>query len=119
MNKIGRKIRSLREQRGYSQEIMAKELGISQPSYARLEQKDDRISVTRLQKIARILDVPAVQFLNDSNEIANTASAFGLENMNQDIVNLFLQSQFEHVQTLRKEVESLRNMWVNSQDKSR
>ena len=37
MNNIGNKIRILREQKGYSQESLAQELGLTQPSYARLE----------------------------------------------------------------------------------
>jgi transcriptional regulator with XRE-family HTH domain len=45
MNKIGGKIRKLRDQMGFSQESMAFELGLTQPSYARLEKEDERISV--------------------------------------------------------------------------
>jgi|AntRauMFilla1563_2_1112583.scaffolds.fasta_scaffold17768_5 transcriptional regulator with XRE-family HTH domain len=39
MNTIGNKIRQLRESKGLSQDNIAHELGVTQPSYARLENK--------------------------------------------------------------------------------
>lgn len=39
MNEIGARIREIREQRGLSQDNVAFELGITQPTYARLEKK--------------------------------------------------------------------------------
>lgn len=38
-----------------SQDSLAHELGITQPSYARLEKQDERISITRLIQIAILL----------------------------------------------------------------
>jgi len=54
MNVVGTKIRQIRTRQGISQESMAEELGITQPSYARLETEDSRINVVGLLLIAKI-----------------------------------------------------------------
>lgn len=56
MNHIGKRIRMIREAKSLLQEYMAEELGISQASYARFENQTTRITVERLNEIARILD---------------------------------------------------------------
>ncbi len=65
MNRIGRNIRRLREENGFSQEAIAFELGLTQTSYARLEKADDRITITRLFKIAEVLNVCIHSLIND------------------------------------------------------
>lgn len=57
MEKLGRKIKKLRELRNYSQDYMASQLGISQPSYSNLETDDAGLSPDRLQKIANLLQI--------------------------------------------------------------
>lgn len=64
-NEVGNKIRILREQKGLSQENLALDLGITQPSYARLEKDDSRINVPRLIQIAKFLDVTVAEILNE------------------------------------------------------
>lgn len=68
MNSIGSKIRVLREQKGYSQESIAHELGITQPSYARLEKHDERISITRLKQIAIILKTTVAELIDEKTQ---------------------------------------------------
>ena len=64
MNNIGINIRKLREQRGYSQEVVATELGINQSTYGKIERDASNITVERLQKIAEILDVDMASILD-------------------------------------------------------
>ena len=66
MNEIGHKIKLLRIKKGLSQENLANELGITQPSYARLEKEDNRLKITRLIQIANMLEV-RVEELIDTN----------------------------------------------------
>lgn len=56
MKTIGKNIRYIRERKGLSQETVAFALGISQSTYARLEKKDERISILRFLQIAQILN---------------------------------------------------------------
>ncbi len=55
--KIGRKIKKLRELRNYSQDYMAAQLGISQSTYSQLETEDAGLSPDRLEKIAHLLQI--------------------------------------------------------------
>jgi transcriptional regulator with XRE-family HTH domain len=105
MNKIGAKIRSIREQKGLSQDNIAFELGVSQPSYARLEKEDDRISITRLINIANILNTSVSELINEkSGKIINQQNS---ENP-QAYVDTVFQADKEHIQSLRDEIIFLR-----------
>lgn len=55
--KITERIKEIRFKKGYSQENMATELGISQNIYSRNERNIEKIPFGRLFKIAAILDV--------------------------------------------------------------
>jgi transcriptional regulator with XRE-family HTH domain len=118
MNRIGKSIRNIREQKGYSQENVAKELGISQPSYARLEQKDDRISVTRLIKIAEFLEIHPNYFFEDNKNSFKPINSIESLDMNHEIVNLLLKNQMEQVKDMKKEVDLIRKIWSDEEIKS-
>ena len=57
-------IRTIRKNRGISHEAMAANLGISQASYTKLEQKETKLTVDRLYKIAEILEMKVEDLLN-------------------------------------------------------
>lgn len=54
---IGDKIRILREMKGYSQEYMAEQVGMSQTGYSKIERDETDIAFSRLEQIANILEV--------------------------------------------------------------
>jgi transcriptional regulator with XRE-family HTH domain len=66
MNIIGNKIRQLQEAKGFSQEVLATELGLTQPSYTRLEKVDERISIIRLMEISRISETSVSEIINEN-----------------------------------------------------
>ena len=111
MNLVCRKIRQLRTQQGISQEFMAEELGITQPSYARLETEDSRINVVRLLLIAKILEVSASELLGEKSKMINnqnhnqTANAY-----NVDKVNKIINADKDHIQSLKDEITFLREV---------
>ncbi len=81
--KIGAKIRKIRELKDLSQEFMAENLGISQQMYSCLE-KDDSIPFSRLQQIAKILEVDVESIIGfDKNYFYN----FGSNNVNMGTAN--------------------------------
>ena len=57
MNTVGMRIRKIREEHGIKQEAIASEMGITQSSYGRLEKDDNRLTASKLIKIAEILNV--------------------------------------------------------------
>jgi len=120
MNNIGYKIKRIREQKGYSQEFMASQLDITQPTYARLESQETDLSINRLQKIAAILDTDILTFL-DSSRISiqsqtNSEGAYGngyVENLyieNKEMLNKVIQTLENENRHLKKEIEYLRSI---------
>lgn len=55
---IGEKIRKAREEKRYTQDYMAAQLGLNQSTYCRIETGDIRPSIEQLHHISLVLNVP-------------------------------------------------------------
>ena len=66
---VGDKIRKVRELKGYKQEYVADQLGMSVTAYGNLERGDSSPSYDRLEEIAKVLEVSVVDILNIPDEI--------------------------------------------------
>jgi transcriptional regulator with XRE-family HTH domain len=64
---IARNIKQIRELKSFTQEYMARELGISQPAYVKIEQGLTVLKIDRLQQIADILEIDLSTLLNTTN----------------------------------------------------
>jgi len=64
---IGQNIRQIRELKSFTQEYMAIQLEISQPTYAKIEKGQSDLKIERLQKIAEILEVDLSTLLSTTN----------------------------------------------------
>lgn len=60
---VGKNIRALRHQHGWSQEDVANRLGISIPAFSKIETGVTDINLSRLEQIANIFDVNVVNIL--------------------------------------------------------
>lgn len=60
---LSEKIRMIRLQKGLSQENMADMLGLSTTAYGDLERGRTELSVSRVENIAKLLDVPLPELL--------------------------------------------------------
>ena len=69
--KIGDKIRNLRTIKGYSQENMADLLGISSVAYGDIERSKTDVSHSRLEQIAKAMDIELVTLLSYGEQLAN------------------------------------------------
>jgi transcriptional regulator with XRE-family HTH domain len=98
-----------------SQDNIATDLGISQPSYARLGKYDDRISVKRLINIATILKTTVSELMNEKvSEIINEQN-----NENQQAyLDKISQADQDHIQTLKCEISFLHQLLEQSNDKN-
>ncbi len=76
---IGRKIKRIREIRGFKQDVIASELGINQQAVWKIEQSED-IDEDTLQKIANVLGVSAEAIKNFSEEML----VFHIQNMHDN-----------------------------------
>jgi transcriptional regulator with XRE-family HTH domain len=63
MKTLGKKIRLLRHQKGWSQEDVAKRLDISIPAFSKIETGITDINLSRLEQIATLFDMGVVQLL--------------------------------------------------------
>ena len=70
---LGSKIRKIRDLRGYSQEYVAANLGMTQNSYSKIESDATNITVKRLDEIAKVLGVEVSTILGfDEKQVFNT-----------------------------------------------
>jgi transcriptional regulator with XRE-family HTH domain len=61
---VGANIRTLRHQRGWSQEDVANRLGISIPAFSKIETGVTDINLSRLEQIANIYEINVVNLLS-------------------------------------------------------
>ncbi|GAA4918569.1 helix-turn-helix domain-containing protein [Mucilaginibacter sp. UR6-1] len=85
MKTLGKKIRLLRHQKGWSQEDVAKKLDISIPAFSKIETGITDINLSRLEQIATLFEMSVVQLLtfNDTQEEQKFASE--LENIHKKL----------------------------------
>lgn len=76
---IHERIRIQRQRKGYSQEAMAFELGISQGTYSKIERGETEITAKRLCEIADILKINVIELLPKS-KYGSGINVFGLKN---------------------------------------
>ncbi|MBC7362195.1 MAG: DUF4065 domain-containing protein [Candidatus Aminicenantes bacterium] len=63
MNSLAKLIRELREKNGFSQEYVAKHLGLSRPTYIQIEQGKRELTLTEARKLAALFGIKAEQLL--------------------------------------------------------
>ena len=109
---LGHKIRFFREMKGYSQESLALELGISQQAYQKIESGITRLDVERAELIAKQLGIE-LDFLlnfNPSNYWYNcTLSGNGITN-NTTIPQELINQHNQQIETLKDEISFLRDL---------
>ena len=76
----GNKLRLLREFRNYSQEYVAKKLGITQNTYSRVENNQTRITTERLHQIAEILNVPVGELVSNEDLVIHCRNSSPVNN---------------------------------------
>lgn len=75
----GRKIKTIRELRGFSQEAMAHKLGMAQNSYSRIETNQTKLNVEMLEKIASELGVSVADIISSEPAVVNFAPNQGTQ----------------------------------------
>ncbi|HYK76694.1 MAG TPA: helix-turn-helix transcriptional regulator [Daejeonella sp.] len=70
MKALGKKIRLLRHQKGWSQEDVAKRLDISIPAFSKIETGITDVNLSRLEQISSLFEMSIVQLLtfNDTEQ---------------------------------------------------
>lgn len=114
----GQKLRKLRELRNFTQEYMAKSLGMTQQNYSKMEKSEIKFSEDRVEKLAKILDIDVNKLNNfdekfiftQNNEERSFDNGYsnGLSfNFNVVVGSEELQLSKQKVQLLEKKVQDL------------
>lgn len=70
MNKIGEKIKKIRELRNFSRRFMANELAISVTTYGKIERNETELTISRLEQISVVLNVKMTTIIEfDENQL--------------------------------------------------
>jgi transcriptional regulator with XRE-family HTH domain len=70
MNNIGQKIKMIRELRNYTRNYVASELKISLNTYGKIERDEANLTIQRLSRIAKILNVGVTTIIDfDQNKL--------------------------------------------------
>ena len=102
------RIRLLRLQRGYSQENMAYELGLSTTGYGDIERGKTDLTLSRLNQVAKVLRVSATDLLTGEGTVAETRPAITAEppeNHEAETLRLRLDKQQLEIEKLRLEAD--------------
>tara|TARA_Y100000588_G_C14228054_1_gene914013 strand:- start:831 stop:1196 length:366 start_codon:yes stop_codon:yes gene_type:complete len=112
---IGKKIRKVRELKGYSQEYMAGELGISQKTYSNIETDQAKVHFNRLEEISVILEISLIELLSfDDKNVFNNKFHYKVENNQNYVLSDRIDFEHErkaykkHIEHLEKENDFLR-----------
>jgi transcriptional regulator with XRE-family HTH domain len=92
---LSERIRQIRLQKGLSQENMADMLGLSTTAYGDLERGRTELSVSRLENIARLLDVPLPELLGLESATMSETEWLRQENTRLLAANSRLQHELE------------------------
>jgi transcriptional regulator with XRE-family HTH domain len=66
---LSKKVKVMREKTGFSQEMLAKEMGISRVAISQIENGDRKISAEEIAKLSKIFNVPTDILLSLDNDI--------------------------------------------------
>jgi len=105
MIEIATKIRQIREMKGFSQESIAFQLGISQKAYSNIESGETDIIMHRVDQITKALGISLSDLLNFDERLV-------FNNNNQkagNAGNIIVQYNEELVKVLKEDIEHLRS----------
>ncbi|HEY8927852.1 MAG TPA: helix-turn-helix transcriptional regulator [Mucilaginibacter sp.] len=87
MKTLGKKIRLLRHQKGWSQEDVAKRLDISIPAFSKIETGITDINLSRLEQIAALFEMSVVQLLTFTDSEQDQKVINELETINKKLMD--------------------------------
>lgn len=108
--KIGHKVRQIRELKGFTQEYLADQLGISQRAYSKLERDETKLDWDKITRIAEVFEIEPLDMVSfDDNLIFNNCNQSGKANHIYNQIPEKLIEQYEgRIIELQEEVKFLR-----------
>ncbi len=102
MKTLGKKIRLLRQQKGWTQQDVAKQLDVSIPAFSKMETGITDLNLSRLNQIAKLFNLTLVQLVSNSetDDVKDYTKEIRL-------LNEKLQQKGDEVIQLRKKIIAL------------
>lgn len=114
MEMIYSNIKRLRELKSITREVIAADLGMSVSGYSKLERGEVDITLSKVYKIAEILNVSIEQLLNfDATQIFNVSNNAQVQGLgaHADTMNFYGDDYKEkYIKMLESEVERLKKL---------
>jgi transcriptional regulator with XRE-family HTH domain len=113
---VGKKVRKIRELKGFTQEYLAEQLGISQRAYSKLERDEVKMSWDKIVAISRTLEVRPEDLVTFNEEtIFNFNSQSGgqsgkIENLVIQIPEKLIEQYESRISELQEEIKFLRGL---------
>jgi transcriptional regulator with XRE-family HTH domain len=98
--KMGTRIRQLREAKGFSQQVVADHLGMTQANYHKIESDKTDLRLEYIEKLATFYEVPIGDLLSTEKQILNI---YNNTNSNNGII--YVDS--EKLELIKKQLETL------------
>jgi transcriptional regulator with XRE-family HTH domain len=101
----GTTIRKFREYRNYSQDYIARKMGISQNAYSKIENNITQLTVNHVKNISQILEIPVIDLLRDDFEI-HAPTSIQAESISKEALLLAIaniQARLEEKKPLKHE----------------
>lgn len=113
---IGEKIRQIRELKGFSQEYIAQELGITQRAFSKIERNEVKIDWNKIEKLAIIFEMEPTDLISfDDNLIFNNCTQSGKSNTINNYIPDQLIEQYEaRIKQMEEEILFLRGLIHNN-----
>lgn len=113
---IGEKIRQIRELKGFSQEYIAQELGITQRAFSKIERNEVKIDWNKIEKLALIFEMEPTDLVSfDDNLIFNNCTQSGKSNTINNYIPDQLIEQYEaRIKQMEEEILFLRGLIHNN-----
>lgn len=107
-NRIGNKIKKIRELKGYTRDYIAAQLEMSISSYSRLERDEISITLRKLQIVSTALGVNYLNILSfDENQLLNYIDNSKSIDLQKPIYNIPCSYPPNTIENLKRRIEEL------------
>ncbi len=109
---IGEKIRQIRELKGFTQEYLAQQLGVSQRAYSKMEREEIKVDWNKITEIAKVFEMEPQELISfDDNIIFNNCVQSGKQyTFNNNIPDKLIEQYEARIKQLEEEVLFLRSV---------
>lgn len=103
-------IKSIRKNKGLSQEYVASKLDLHVINYGKIENNKTALTIERLYKIAEILEVSVMELLGEESDVIKENIKLRVENDSLKIANIYTEEDKNRVEMALVQWNELKNL---------